>query len=324
MSPMSAWEVEKLSQPLVFELWASWGQASASWWQRLSGGGGQAPVEIGQLCVDGQGMTLMRGPYEAAAVRWDVPFSLQLSWEPYEGQSCGELGLSVVSAGDARRLQVRVLWPGDCVDAAVPRQRSSAPFINPEVLGPLWATLARLAGIHGRSVPVGLNVAVDARRLEGLVSRGEPAVCANCEGFNVIWLAPAAYRCVSCGYEGGEGLGQHLEARRKAMLLAETPEERAQKVREHLSEAHGLLHNAARRRDEPSRRRRNLLRVVANIEEAWARLPSLRDVLESHVALLMHKGPPKESVAQLRSLRGLLAELIDGVPETLPAPNTVR
>jgi hypothetical protein len=34
-------------------------------------------------------------------------------------------------------------------------------------------------------------------------------VCIACSSPMVDWLAPRAYRCGSCGHEGGEGLAAH-------------------------------------------------------------------------------------------------------------------
>lgn len=57
----------------------------------------------------------------------------------------------------------------------------------------------------------------------------------------MLVIAPAAYRCRVCGYEGGDGWGAYREQQRHAKFMAMDPEARRASARDDLLEARRLL-----------------------------------------------------------------------------------
>ncbi|MEL6178604.1 MAG: hypothetical protein AAFS10_06605 [Myxococcota bacterium] len=65
--------------------------------------------------------------------------------------------------------------------------------------------------------------------------------CVACEGTDVTLLGPAAYRCNTCGYEGGDGLATLQRQQRNASFAQMTEAERLSSARRDLHEAKLLL-----------------------------------------------------------------------------------
>lgn len=70
---------------------------------------------------------------------------------------------------------------------------------------------------------------------------GADDVCVACNSPMVDRLAPGAYRCGSCGHEGGEGWAAHREAQLRAEIEAMSPAARRAAALAHLEEARTLL-----------------------------------------------------------------------------------
>jgi hypothetical protein len=72
-----------------------------------------------------------------------------------------------------------------------------------------------------------------------------PASCLACNSTELERLAPDAYRCETCGYEGGEGLSAWIAERKRSEIAAMSPEQRSALARENLSAARNMLVGAA-------------------------------------------------------------------------------
>jgi hypothetical protein len=86
---------------------------------------------------------------------------------------------------------------------------------------------------------------VQRRELERLeracpARRGQPR-CLACDGTELETLGPDAYRCSSCGHEGGEGLPKWLAARKRAEIAAMSPDQRIALALRRLEAARNLL-----------------------------------------------------------------------------------
>jgi ribosomal protein L37AE/L43A len=78
-------------------------------------------------------------------------------------------------------------------------------------------------------------------RVDGAGADGADDVCVACNSPMVDRLAPGAYRCSSCGHEGGEGWAAHREAQLRAEIAAMPPAARRAAALAHLEEARTLL-----------------------------------------------------------------------------------
>lgn len=67
------------------------------------------------------------------------------------------------------------------------------------------------------------------------------SACTACESANVHIFAPAAYRCLDCGYEGGDGYAAYKLGQRAAAFEQLPPEERHARAHEKLLDAQRLL-----------------------------------------------------------------------------------
>lgn len=81
------------------------------------------------------------------------------------------------------------------------------------------------------------------RRLESSVEAG-PQTCAACGASERAEIGVDAYRCVSCGYEGGPGLAAMLEARRRELFALMPVDERRRSALVDLKEAKALTVSA--------------------------------------------------------------------------------
>jgi hypothetical protein len=71
------------------------------------------------------------------------------------------------------------------------------------------------------------------------------ASCLSCNSTDLESLAPDAYRCGTCGYEGGDGLAAWIAERKRSEIAAMSPEQRSALARENLSAARNVLVGAA-------------------------------------------------------------------------------
>jgi len=74
-----------------------------------------------------------------------------------------------------------------------------------------------------------MNTATDAK------------TCTACDGTDVVQLAPDAYQCTVCGYEGGPGYGAFKAQQKASRYAALPPEERRIQAHEKLKNARHLL-----------------------------------------------------------------------------------
>lgn len=65
--------------------------------------------------------------------------------------------------------------------------------------------------------------------------------CTACDGTKVVLIAPQAYRCNACGFEGGDGWAAYKEQQRHAKFAAMDPAARRASARDDLHEARRLL-----------------------------------------------------------------------------------
>src|SRR5690606_35857273 len=65
--------------------------------------------------------------------------------------------------------------------------------------------------------------------------------CIACNAKNVKLIAPAAYQCNACGYEGGDGWAAYKQAKREASFKQMSPAERRESAKQDLLEARTLL-----------------------------------------------------------------------------------
>lgn len=82
------------------------------------------------------------------------------------------------------------------------------------------------------------------RRMQGPIASDR---CISCDSNDLEVLGANAYRCRSCGYEGGEGLGAMLEARAMAAYAGLEPEERQRIARQRLRDAMRTLMGVSER-----------------------------------------------------------------------------
>ena len=75
----------------------------------------------------------------------------------------------------------------------------------------------------------------------GKSARNTEPRCLACDSTELVTLAEAAYRCSSCGHEGGEGLPAYLAARKRSQIAAMSPAQRTAMVRKHLAAIGNLL-----------------------------------------------------------------------------------
>lgn len=68
--------------------------------------------------------------------------------------------------------------------------------------------------------------------------------CLACDSTELESLAPDAYRCSSCGHEGGEGLPAWIAARKRSEIEAMSAEQRQALARKNLDTARNLLAGA--------------------------------------------------------------------------------
>jgi hypothetical protein len=79
------------------------------------------------------------------------------------------------------------------------------------------------------------------RRAFGGSVRSTQARCLACDSTELEILGPRAYRCSTCGHEGGEGLPEWLAARKRAEIVAMSAEQRLALALRHLEGARNLL-----------------------------------------------------------------------------------
>ena len=108
------------------------------------------------------------------------------------------------------------------------------------------------------------------------------SVCVACEKPGVVSIGPDAYRCPSCGYEGGRGMPALLRAQEKKEVSLFSPEERAAKARALRAEARRILTAAAAELDATQR--------ALAAERQWVGLSPER-ALERALAAELN-GPP--------------------------------
>lgn len=72
-------------------------------------------------------------------------------------------------------------------------------------------------------------------------SRKSEARCLACDSTELVFMAEAAYRCSSCGHEGGDGLPAWIAARKRAEIEALSPAQRSALARKQLEAARNLL-----------------------------------------------------------------------------------
>ncbi len=65
--------------------------------------------------------------------------------------------------------------------------------------------------------------------------------CTACDSTKVQVFAPAAYRCLDCGYEGGDGYAAYKQGQKAARFDQLSPEQRHAKAHEKLLAAQRLL-----------------------------------------------------------------------------------
>lgn len=65
--------------------------------------------------------------------------------------------------------------------------------------------------------------------------------CLACDSTELVFVAEDAYRCSSCGHEGGDGLPAYLAARKRSQIEALSPEQRFTLACKHLEAAGNLL-----------------------------------------------------------------------------------
>lgn len=70
---------------------------------------------------------------------------------------------------------------------------------------------------------------------------GDASRCTACESTEVMQLAAAAYRCLSCGYEGGDGYAAYKTQQRAAKFAELPEEERRGQAKRKLENARHLL-----------------------------------------------------------------------------------
>lgn len=83
--------------------------------------------------------------------------------------------------------------------------------------------------------------------------------CLVCDSTDLHLLGPNAYRCLSCGYEGGPGYAAYLDNQRRARITALEPVERQAFARQRLDAARNLANGA-----DPDWARRNSAVSAAN------------------------------------------------------------
>jgi len=75
----------------------------------------------------------------------------------------------------------------------------------------------------------------------GRSASGPGASCLVCDSTEIETLAPDAYRCLTCGHEGGDGLPAWIAGRRRAEILAMSEAQRGPLACKNLEGARNLL-----------------------------------------------------------------------------------
>ena len=241
-SDFAMFDLDARAQPLDIPLYAALRARRRPWWRRLLGRE-QPQAEVSQLVADAR-MLRTRASNRTPEIDLTRPFHMHLAWWPYDDEAHGELTLSLVQQGGREAIRVRTVWLRDAVTDAVQRQQSQAPFMDPESFASLWRTLSRYVAAHGLDVPRGLSLEVEPSDLRKLSSLGEAPYCIACGSYRLTLMGPGAYRCMACGYEGGDGLAAQVEAERQVALASEPPEAREAAALRDLFEAERLLSTA--------------------------------------------------------------------------------
>jgi len=142
------------------------------WWAALRRPA-RARSEDAQLEADMNGLRQSGGGVADAQVRWDAPFTIDLSaWVV----SSSELDLNVTlrsSRADAedRGVRFRVRLPQEVVDTRVPVQQTLAPFLEADDFARLWPAICYHAGLHGEhNTLIQLNFSESIEREEASVA----------------------------------------------------------------------------------------------------------------------------------------------------------
>ncbi|MEL6181738.1 MAG: hypothetical protein AAFS10_22450, partial [Myxococcota bacterium] len=241
-SDFAMFDLEARAQPLDLPLYAALRSRRRPWWRRLLGRE-ESLAEVAHLVADARTLRT-RASNSTPEIDLTRPFHMHLSWWPYEGEGHGELTLSLVQQGGREAIRVRTLWLREAVSDEVQRQQSQDPFLDPESFASLWRTLSRYVAAHGLEVPRGLSLEVEPNVLRSLNSQGEAPYCIACGNYRLTLTGPGAYRCMSCGYEGGDGLAAQKEAQRRATLSSEPVDVREPAALRDLFEAERLLTTA--------------------------------------------------------------------------------
>jgi hypothetical protein len=79
------------------------------------------------------------------------------------------------------------------------------------------------------------------RSMFGGSASGPDTSCLVCDSTDLETLAPDAYRCLTCGHEGGDGLPAWIAGRRRAEILAMSEAQRGPLACKNLEGARNLL-----------------------------------------------------------------------------------
>ncbi len=206
-------ELEQLyPSPQNLPLTPSWGHPQA-WWRRLFGQK-QENKALGTLHIDTQDIQLVMPPEGTlATLAWQHPFTHQLTrWDTEHGT---ELSLSLRSKAaphDAPKIQIRAMWPTGLVESDIPQKQDLAPFIDPLHFATLWKALKIVATAHSIPWKPWLLHTPSHEDCALLQSHTRAPVCVACDSARVLVLASQVYRCLHCGYEGGEGMPEHIRS----------------------------------------------------------------------------------------------------------------
>ena len=217
----------------------------SSWFGDDDGQDAIAVVDVNRESIS---MTSLVQPHGCDVLRWETPFRLRLThWVNDTGDV--ELNVSLREVGATLSdavLSFRVLWPLPRVRTnEIVKKKSHGRFLKSGDFKALWPLLTYFVQLHGELAPGGFDLDVDDDELEGLSSEKEEVTCIACGSFHIKMLHAKFYRCLSCGYEGGQGQAEVLEERQLASFNALSPELRSRSIEAELVEVARFITAAA-------------------------------------------------------------------------------
>ena len=203
------------------------------------------PERLGVVSVGQEKLELRRKGLPAVAVLWSRPFVTRVSRWPGPDGATEEIHVAVrVSGGQARDpwAAMRTVWPSDCVDEEIPLKQNIAPFLHPKHFPCVWSALRAASALHDAALfPDRIKLDVTSAQIALLRSIHRPPKCVACDSLNILSIGHKAYRCVVCGYEGGEGFAIMQETVRQKLFDAMSAQARRKSARADLEEAVFLL-----------------------------------------------------------------------------------